>query len=209
MVEENVRDTTPLTEEIKIDEFIEQNPDAKNFRETGIKGAPASELTKLSLNKKELGKFREFPEELQKALIDGDAVVVDRLVTLEGFTPELVVKFTEYSPRARDLILGLEDIALITLLEQGIDEELIMAALSPESIALSSSSNIPTESAAGVMDENVLSLGDSLRESATRRSITKCLNFPVVNLPKIGFASRKWQTPCLRNSTSRKVCFPQ
>ena len=165
VVEENLRDTTQLTKEIKIDEFIEQNPDAKNFRETGIKGAPASELTKLSLNKQELGKFRKFPEELQKALIDGDAVVVDRLVTLEGFTPELVVKFTEYSPRARDLILGLEDIALITLLEQGIDEELIMAALSPESIALSSSSNIPTDSAAGVMDENVLSLGDSLRES--------------------------------------------
>ena len=165
VVEENLRDTTQLTKDIKIDEFIEQNPDAKNFRETGIKGAPASELTKLSLNKQELGKFRKFPEELQKALIDGDAVVVDRLVTLEGFTPELVVKFTEYSPRARDLILGLEDIALITLLEQGIDEELIMAALSPESIALSSSSNIPTDSAAGVMDENVLSLGDSLRES--------------------------------------------
>ena len=165
VVEENLRDTTQLTKDIKIDEFIEQNPDAKNFRETGIKGAPASELTKLSLNKQELGKFREFPEELQKALIDADAVVVDRLVTLEGFTPELVVKFTNYSPRARDLILGLEDIALITLLEQGIDEELIMAALSPESIALSSSSNIPTESAAGVMDENVLSLGDSLRES--------------------------------------------
>ena len=165
VVEENLRDTTQLTKEIKIDEFIEQNPDAKQFRETGKMGAPASELSKLSLNREELGKFREFPEELQKALVGAESIVVDRLLTLEGFTPELVAKFTDYSPRARDLILGLEDIALITLLEQGIDEELIMAALSPESIALSSSSNIPTESAAGVMDENVLSLGDSLRES--------------------------------------------
>ena len=63
------------------------------------------------------------------------------------------------------MILGLEDIALITLLEQGIDEELIVAALSPESVALSSSANLPTESATSAMDEKVLALGDSLRES--------------------------------------------
>ena len=105
--------------------------------------------------------------------------------------------------------MGLEDIALITLLEQGIDEELIMAALSPESIALSSSSNIPTESAAGVMDENVLSLGDSLRESGNTEIYNEVLELSGGELTEDWVRiAEGWANSCLRNSTSRKV-LPQ
>lgn len=281
MVEEVIPQAPKLEVDIKIEEIIERNPDAKQVQETGKAGAPASELAKLPLDEKMLDQYRDLPEGVQKelikvgaelvetifsvdeidpeaaveflnlspnaqemaleleeetlvkllaydlkvqeSLVEVDAPVVERLVSLEKMDPEITSKFVELSPDARDsalrledktmvdllefepslqegmldldtpvvermmsieeftpktaakfvdftpeaqnLTLGLEDIALVTLLDQDIDEELILSALTPESIQKSSSENIPTENKTSSMSEEVLNLGDNLRES--------------------------------------------
>jgi hypothetical protein len=209
--------------EIKIEEIIERNPDAKQVQETGKMGAPASELAKLSLDGGMLDQYRDLPEDTQKELLNvGEKLVekilsveevdpvvavefvnlspnaqelavnldeksfvtllsyeadvrkgiaelelpvAERLLSMEEFEPELAAKFVGFSPEAQDLTLGLEDIALVTLLEQSIDEGLILSALTPESIEQSSSENIPTDNKAAATSEEVLSLGDNMRES--------------------------------------------
>ena len=157
--------TAQVEPELKIEELIEQNPDAKQMQETGKKGASASELAKFPLNEKLLGIYREFPEEIQNSLLDLEFEVVERLLSAEGFGPALAEKFTGFSSEAQVLILGLEDAALITLLEQDIDEALILSAMSPERVELSASDNLPQESDSSEMGDDVLSLGDALRES--------------------------------------------
>ena len=209
--------------EIKIEEIIERNPDAKQVQETGKMGAPAAELAKLPLDGSMLNQYRDLPEDTQNELLKVGANLVEkilsveevdpvvavefvnqspnaqelavnldeksfvtllsyeddvrkgfselevsdaeRLLSMEELEPELAAKFVDFSPEAQDLTLGLEDIALVTLLEQDIDEELILSALTPESIEQSSSENIPTESKAAATSEEVLSLGDNMRES--------------------------------------------
>ena len=157
--------TAQVEPELKIEELIEQNPDAKQMQETGKKGASASELAKFPLNEKLLGIYREFPEEIQNSLLDLEFEVVERLLSAEGFGPALAEKFTGFSSEAQVLILGLEDAALITLLEQDLDEALILSAMSPERVELSASDNLPQESDSSEMGDDVLSLGDALRES--------------------------------------------
>ena len=162
---ETLSSTTAAEPELKIEELIEQNPDAKQMQETGKKGASAAKLAKFPLNEKLLGKYRDFPEELQNALLDLEFKVVERLLSTEGFGPAQASKFTGFSREAQILILGLEDIALITLLDQDIDEELILSAMSPQSVQLSSSSNLPEDTETSEIGGDVLSLGDALRES--------------------------------------------
>ena len=150
--------TAQVEPELKIEELIEQNPDAKQMQEKG-KGASASELAKFPT------KNYWVARELRNTELDLEFEVVERLLSAEGFGPALAEKFTGFSSEAQVLVLGLEDAALITLLEQDIDEALILSAMSPERVELSASDNLPQESDSSEMGDDVLSLGDALRES--------------------------------------------
>ena len=82
---ETLSSTTAAEPELKIEELIEQNPDAKQMQETGKKGASAAKLAKFPFNEKLLGKYREFPEDIQNALLDLEYEVVARLLSVEDF----------------------------------------------------------------------------------------------------------------------------
>ena len=172
---ESLSSTTQVEPKLKIEELIEQNPDAKQMQETGKKGASASKLAKFPFNEKLLSKYREFPEDVQNALLDLDFEVVARLLSAEGFGSEQARKFTGFSSAAQQLVLGLEDVALVTLLDQDIDETLILSAMSPERVELSSSSNLPPEDENNNMGEEILELGDALRESGNSEIYSEVL----------------------------------
>ena len=165
LMEESLAATATVETEVNIEEVIEQNPDAKQMQETGKKGATASELSKFPFNEELLSKYRDLPEELQTLFLGMDFEVVERLLSIQTFGSDQASKFLGFSSEAQSLILGLEDIALVTLLDQDIDEALILSALSPETVVLASSDNLPTEMAGNSLDDKVLALGDSLRAS--------------------------------------------
>ena len=106
-----------------------------------------------------------YKDDVRKGFSELEVSDAERLLSMEEFEPELAAKFVGFSPGAQDLTLGLEDVALVTLLEQDIDEELILSALTPESVAKSSSENLPKVNKTTTSSEEVLSLGEKMRES--------------------------------------------
>ena len=93
---ESLSSTTQVEPELKIEELIEQNPDAKQMQETGKK-EPRIQAGKISFNEKLLSKYREFPEDVQNALLDLDFEVVARFLSADGFGSEQARKFTGFS----------------------------------------------------------------------------------------------------------------
>ena len=148
--------------------------------------SPEGRESALKLEDSTMVELLEYEPKLQEDMLNLDTPVVERVMSIEEFTPKVATKFVEFTPEAQDLTLGLEDIALVTLLDQDIEEELILSALTPESIEKSSSENIPAENKASTMSEEVLNLGDNLQRVRKRIFMKRLLIWPTVKLMRTG-----------------------
>ena len=151
--------------QVDIEEMLEQNPDTKQVRKTGELGAPAEELQKYPLNAAALEKFLSLPQSIQKSFLSYDFSVVERLMNMNGFNAEQAESFFSYSQDARKLILGLEDTPLLALINQQLEEAIVLATFSDDNLALSGLENLPGETEENPLEERILNLGNSLRES--------------------------------------------
>ena len=88
-----------------------------------------------------------------------------RLLDTDGFTQSLAYELFSFTAETQAMILKLEDSQLISLLNEGMGEDLILSAISKESVDLSHTKNIPNSIPDSTLDQKVLELGDILRAS--------------------------------------------
>ena len=86
-------------------------------------------------------------------------------MNMNGFNAEQAASFFSYSQDARKLILGLEDTPLLALIDQELEEAVVLATFSDDNLALSGLENLPGETQENPLEERILNLGNSLRES--------------------------------------------
>ncbi|MEC8013917.1 MAG: FecR domain-containing protein [Verrucomicrobiota bacterium] len=154
------------SEKPKIDEILEADQDAKQTRKSGKKAAAsASQLARFGMDESELEKFYTFPDSVQAAMAKEPTSVVRRLLEMEELTPVLAENFMSYSKRARGKLLALDDPMLVSLLEDQVEEEIILDVLSAGSIQNASVENLPDPIETSPLDQEILVLGDKLRES--------------------------------------------
>jgi hypothetical protein len=164
----------PNSEKPKIDEILEADQDAKQTRKTGKKaGASASQLARFGMNESELEKFYTFSDSVQAAMIKEPTVVVRRLMEMEELTPGLADTFMSYSIRARGRMLALDDTMLISLLEDQVDEQIVLDALSTGNIQNASIENLPEPIQTSELEQEILLLGDKLKESGNLKVFEK------------------------------------
>ncbi|MDG1139608.1 MAG: FecR family protein [Opitutales bacterium] len=154
------------TQEPQIDEILESDPDAKQTRKTGKKsGASASQLVKFDFDEADLSKFYTFSESVQAAMVKESPSVVRRLLSMASFSPSLAEVFFGYSKQARVKVLVLEDSMFTSLLDSRMEEAIVLDILSARSVSGSGTEKIPDEITLSDMNNQVLALGDKLRES--------------------------------------------
>jgi len=88
-----------------------------------------------------------------------------RILNVADFQVSQAYALFSYSTNTRALILGLDDNALIGLLNQKVDESLINNTLNQENLTASSSNMVPGENSTPAQDSKLLSLGEKLKES--------------------------------------------
>jgi hypothetical protein len=81
---------------------------------------------------------------------------------MEGFGAKQAEAFVTYSPKTRTQISGLSDEAAVSLLNQGLDENLLAVTLTAENLKASDPSNVPTTVKPAISDQGTLALGEKL-----------------------------------------------
>lgn len=163
--------------EVKIDEVLEQSFELKQTRESGEElGVSAQELAALNLNEMQLIKFLEFPQELQEQLIAVSPQQLVLLLDLAGFGAGQAESFLAYNQATREIIVLLEEEPMLALLNQAIEQELVLDALSLQSISESEKQNLPANSSSAAMEQKVLEVADLLRNSGNSELYQKILD---------------------------------
>jgi hypothetical protein len=106
-------------------------------------------------------------------MIKEPTVVVRRLMKMEELTPGLADTFMSYSIRARGRMLALDDTMLISLLEDQVDEQIILDALSTGNIQNARIENLPEPIQTSELEQEILLLGDKLKESGNLKVFEK------------------------------------
>jgi hypothetical protein len=81
---------------------------------------------------------------------------------MEGFGAKQAEAFVTYSPKTRTQISGLSDEAAVSLLNQGLDENLLAVTLTAENLKASDPSKVPTTVKPASSDQGTLALGEKL-----------------------------------------------
>jgi hypothetical protein len=146
-------------------EILENTPDIKQARKTGKVSKVTKQLAKLTLDEKQTIKFHEFPEQAQNKLVKESPEVTKRMLAMEGFGAQQAEAFLGYSNKTRSQISGLSDEAAISLLNQGLDENLLAVTLTEENLKASDPSKVPTKVQPASSDQGALALGEKLMNS--------------------------------------------
>ena len=105
------------TPSVNMDEIMEQNPDAKQMRKTGEEALPLEELNQFNFNAEDLDKFLSLPLEVQQEFLLMEVDLVVRLIGLRDFGRDAAITLMGYNSEVRNLILGLENMPMLSLLE--------------------------------------------------------------------------------------------
>ena len=144
---------------------LENNQEVKEVRKTGRVSVYSGALAKYGLSTYETNRFNLFPLPLQSRLMSLGADNLKRILNIAEFQIAQAYALFSYSTNTRGLILGLDDNALVGLLNQKVDETLLNDTLNKESLAASKSSLVPDENSAPSQDSKLLTLGDNLKAS--------------------------------------------
>ena len=144
---------------------LENNQEVREVRKTGRVSVYSRDLAKYGLSTYETNRFNLFPLPLQSRLMSLGADNLKRILNIAEFQIAQAYALFSYSTNTRGLILGLDDNALVGLLNQKVDETLLNDTLNKESLAASKSSLVPDENSAPSQDSKLLTLGDNLKAS--------------------------------------------
>ena len=149
----------------KANEILENTQDVKQARKTGKVSKATKQLARLALDNEETVRFHEFSQQMQDKLIKESPEVMRSMLGKEGFGPKQAETFFGYSANTRRKIAGLSDEAAISLLNQGLDEGLLAATLTNQSLQASDPSKVPTTVKPASTDQSALALGEKLMNS--------------------------------------------
>ena len=125
---------------------LENNSELTVARKTGKFDEFTRDLAKFGLTDEQTLRFYEFSEGAKLMVLMENSGVVDRLLKMNGFGKEQADQFYSYTEGVREKILGLEDVAMVPLINQRIDEALLDEALTTMNLDFSNSKNLPDAS---------------------------------------------------------------
>ena len=146
-----------------VDDVLEQNPDAKETRQSGKTSTFASRLAELSLDAGQMEKFYTLSESSQNSILNLETDIILRLLSLQDFGTARADVLFSYAADTRSLLFQLENIPLLAVLDQAIDESLLLASLNDAGISAAQSSQLPEEPTLNEVQQKVLLLGNELR----------------------------------------------
>ena len=146
-----------------VDDVLEQNPDAKETRQSGKTSTFASRLSELSLDAGQMEKFYTLSESSQNSILNLETDIILRLLSLQDFGTARADVLFSYAADTRSLLFQLENIPLLAVLDQAIDESLLLASIDDAGISASQSSEFPEELTLTEVQQKVLLLGNELR----------------------------------------------
>jgi len=144
---------------------LENNSEVKEVRKTGRVSAYSRALSRYGLTTRQTNRFNLFPPQLQSRLMSLGVDNLKRVLNINDFQIDQAYSLFGYSSGTQKLILGLEDKALVSLLNQKISESVLVDTLNPENMVASSSTLVPGENAIPVQDASLLALGEKLKQS--------------------------------------------
>ena len=144
---------------------LENNSEVKEVRKTGRVSAYSRALSRYGLTTRQTNRFNLFPPQLQSRLMSLGVDNLKRVLNINDFQIDQAYSLFGYTSGMQKLILGLEDKALVSLLNQKISESVLVDTLNPENMVASSSTLVPGENAIPVQDASLLALGEKLKQS--------------------------------------------
>ena len=144
---------------------LENNSEVKEVRKTGRVSPYSRTLSKYGLSTKQTNRFNLFPPQLQSRLMSLGVDNLKRVLSINDFQINQAYSLFGYTSGMQKLILGLEDKALVSLLNQKISESVLVDTLNQENMVASSSTLVPGENAIPVQDASLLALGEKLKQS--------------------------------------------
>jgi hypothetical protein len=144
---------------------LENNSEVKEVRKTGRVSLYSRALSRYGLTTKQTNRFNLFPRQLQSRLMSLGVDNLKRVLSINDFQINQAYSLFGYTSGMQKLILGLEDKALVSLLNQKISESVLVDTLNQENMVASSSTLVPGENAIPVQDASLLALGEKLKQS--------------------------------------------
>ena len=123
------------------------------------------ELKKHQLSDGQKAKFDVLSSTTQAMVKELESKVVQRLTSVQSIGEEETVAFLNLSEEARELVLGLEDSVMTTLLQQNIDEELLVESLTKLNMSFPTPSDVPDFQPVFPDDAPLQELSTKLREN--------------------------------------------
>ena len=161
--------SSPVSTEASMDKSsvqsaaLENNSEISMARKTGKVDQYTQALARFALSEEQTLRFYELGEQVKTYLLEERVDNVRRLLSTEGFGIETAELFFSYSADTREKILGLEDSAMIALINQQIDEALLSESLSKMNLDFSKLSNVPNPPQnSDPLEARKLALGESL-----------------------------------------------
>ena len=149
----------------KASDILENTQDVKQARKTGKVSKATKQLARLALDDDETVRFHDFSTQAQNKLIKESPEVTRSVLGMEGFGSKQAETFLGYSAETRKKIAGLSDEAAVSLLNQGLDEDLLAATLTEQNLQASDPSKVPTTVKPASTDQSALALGEKLMNS--------------------------------------------
>ncbi|MDG1326035.1 MAG: hypothetical protein P8P49_09730, partial [Opitutales bacterium] len=144
---------------------LENNSEVKEVRKTGRVSPYSRALSKYGLSTKQTNRFNLFPPQLQNRLMRLGVDNLKRVLNINDFQINQAYSLFGYTSDMQKLILGLEDKALVSLLNEKISESVLVDTLNQENMFASSSTLVPGENAIPAQDASLLALGEKLKQS--------------------------------------------
>lgn len=146
-------------------QVLENNTEISQSRKTGKISALSRDLAKFALSSKQTLHFFDFSVSVQKQILMLSKMQMSQLLDIENFRESQATAYFSYTENIRNQIHGLNDIALVDLLNQKIPESLVLSALTTKNLEGGMMENVPSVIPSSAQTSQILSLGENLRNS--------------------------------------------
>lgn len=146
-------------------QVLENNTEILQSRKTGKISTLSRDLAKFALSSKQTLHFFDFSVSVQKQILMLSKMQMSQLLDIENFRESQATAYFSYTENIRNQIHGLNDIALVDLLNQKIPESLVLSALTTKNLEGGMMENVPSVIPSSAQTSQILSLGENLRNS--------------------------------------------
>jgi len=142
---------------------LENNAELSMARKTGKVDEYTKSLAQFGLSEDQTLRFYSLSPEGKSRILREAKPVVARLLAIREFGPEQADIFFRYAEGTREKILGLENGAMVALINQRIDEDLLAESLTKMNLEFSKPGNLPRDPAGSdALEKRKLTLGEDL-----------------------------------------------